>query len=55
MLKTAPRNVAALTMAGIIACRNHDEAKARSFLERIGPRKRKVMLAGCERAGFPLR
>jgi serine/threonine-protein kinase len=54
VLKTAPRNAAALTIAGLIACRNHDEAKARAILERIGPRKRKALLAGCERAGTPL-
>jgi tetratricopeptide (TPR) repeat protein len=54
VLKTAPRNAAALTIAGLIACRNHDEPKARAILERIGPRKRKAMLAGCGRAGVPL-
>ena len=54
VLKTAPRNLGALTLAGVIACRQHDEAKARSYLERIGPRRRKGMLAGCAKAGMPL-
>ena len=52
VLKTAPRNAAALTLGGIIACRNHDAPKARSFLERLGPRKRRALLAGCQRAGI---
>jgi serine/threonine-protein kinase len=54
ILATAPRNAAALTLGGIIACRNHDEAKARGFLERLGPRKRRALLAGCQRAGISL-
>jgi tetratricopeptide (TPR) repeat protein len=55
ILKSAPRYAAALTLGGIIACRNHNEAKARSYLERLGPRKRRALLAGCEQAGVPLR
>jgi thioredoxin-like negative regulator of GroEL len=54
ILATAPRNAAALTLGGIIACRNHDAPKARSFLERLGPRKRRALLAGCQRAGMRL-
>jgi serine/threonine-protein kinase len=54
VLKTAPRNIAALGLAGIIACRSHDEAKARSYLEQIPLRKRRPMLMGCQRAGMPL-
>ena len=54
VLEALPRNIAALTIAGVIACRQHDEAKARSLLERIGPRKRKAMLSGCEKAGITL-
>ncbi len=54
VLASAPRNAAALTIAGVIACRQHDVAKARSMLDRLGPRKRKALLSGCEKAGVPL-
>jgi uncharacterized protein HemY len=54
VLASAPRNAAALTIAGVIACRQHDAAKARSLLERLGPRKRKALLSGCEKAGVAL-
>jgi len=54
VLASAPRNAAALTIAGVIACRQHDAAKARSMLERLGPRKRKALLSGCEKAGVAL-
>jgi serine/threonine-protein kinase len=54
VLASAPRNAAALTIAGVIACRQHDAAKARSMLDRLGPRKRKALLSGCEKAGVAL-
>jgi serine/threonine-protein kinase len=53
-LKVAPRNPQALTISGIVACRNHDAQKANAILAKLGPRKRKPMITACDKAGVPL-
>ena len=54
ILKTAPRNVAALTIAGIVACKNHDEKLALATVHKLPPRKQKAMRMACEKNGVPL-
>ena len=54
MLKTAPRNVAALTIVGIVACKHGDAKTAQSVFHKLPPRKQKGMRAGCEKNGVTL-
>ncbi|HSN25852.1 MAG TPA: serine/threonine-protein kinase [Kofleriaceae bacterium] len=54
VLKTAPRNIAALTIAGIVACKEHDDRLALSTLHKLPPRKQKAMRMACEKNGVPL-
>ena len=54
VLKTAPRNVAALTIVGIVACKQRDEALAQATVHRLPPRKQKAMRMACEKNGVSL-
>ena len=54
VLKTAPRNVAALTIVGIIACKQRDEALAQSTVHKLPPRKQKAMRMACDKNGVSL-
>ena len=54
VLKTAPRNAAALTIVGIVACQHGDAKTAQSVLHRMPPRKQRALRSTCERNGVPL-
>lgn len=54
VLETAPRNVAALGIAGVVACKHGDAKTARSVFHRLPPRRQKSLRAGCRKAGISL-
>ncbi|MBV8759665.1 MAG: serine/threonine protein kinase [Deltaproteobacteria bacterium] len=54
VLKIAPRNVAALTIVGIVACKDHDAKLAQATLHKLPPRKQKAMRTACEKNGVTL-
>jgi len=54
VLKTAPRNIAALTIVGIVACKHGDTKTAQSVFHKLPPRKQKGMRTGCEKNGVTL-
>ncbi len=54
VLKTAPRNVAALTIVGIVACKQNDQTLALATVHKLPPRKQKAMRMACEKNGVPL-